>query len=314
MRAVWGAAVLAAMGAVAAHADIDPANGVMFPVVVDAAAKTGGDGIKSGDAFYEQTLRSAKAVRITADLPVVYKSYSRWVGNLAPASKNALVVKAGQLLVAAQHGGVEIFCTTVSDKTNDTLGRIYEIAVCLKDDNNDGVFDAAINFESYPYRVRLPYEIGAIFKTDWQPVSVAYDVLAPADIPPIRLSMRYAVREKPQHSIILSALLKQMEAHIEATICWPDVMLAETAGRIGECGIMDWFALKDVISNEPNAKGMLSLPDVSLTWQRNEDATLKVEVSKPLSAGPALLTTGSWIVMGTEIRNGTLVVKITPQR
>jgi hypothetical protein len=309
MRGILGIVAAAVLNAAAAQAGIDPAKAVLFPVVIEAATLTGGDALKPQDVFYEQTLRSAKAVRLKSDLHLTYKTHSRFWGSLAPASDNPLTVKAGQLFVVAQRAQIEIYCTTVSDRTGDTLGRVYEIAVCLKDGDKDGVFDAALNFESYPYRARVPYEIGAFWRDDWQAVSAGYEALAPAEIPAVRLTFRY--RLHTVESAILSALGVRT-AHLETAICWPEALLAQTAGRNGICGTMDWFALKDEIPTDAKAKGTLSASGMTVDYERNPDGTLRARVPVPLAAGPAMLSTGMWLVLGTELREGILTVKLTP--
>jgi len=313
---VWGkiAVVLVLLtGNAAARTELDPAKQAMFPVIVDAATMQGRDGLKSGDVFYEQTLRSAKAIRLKTDLPLMYKTRDRGLGWIAGSRQEPITIKAGQIFVVARYAGAEIYCSSVSDKIDDNLARIYEVAVCLKDGDGDGKLEQALGFESYPYRARVPYEIGGIGQGGWLPVNVEYEPIALSDIPPIHLSFHYRVFHAEQQGMLSSLLIGSlMTAQLTADICWPQALLSQTAGVGGECGIMNWFALKDAISTEPNAKGTLSVPEMTVVWQRNQDATLKAEMITPVPAGAAMLSTGSWIVFGGELRAGRLLVKITP--
>lgn len=221
--------ILAALSGLAAFA-IAPAAaaaGPLFPVVVAAPAAVETP-IGSGRLF-TQAVRPASAVRTTSDNQI---SYVARLVDRKMFGGGGLTLPANTLFVQATFDGQTAYCAAVAPKKENLL-TFFDVGLCLRDRDADGVFDEQMVFEP-TQRMRTAYEItpGAALggPPSWAPAKVAYAAVAAADVPSGELRISYEA----------SRINVRGRGALRLELCWPDVLVVPGAVKAGQalCGIL----------------------------------------------------------------------------
>lgn len=302
---------------------------VVFPVVIDTPVRNGGQGIKSGDAFYDVTLRSVKAVRI-ADA-YTFKDHPRTLDRRNLSGKDSeITLPAGTILVMAIAKDGELYCTAASEGEDSGM-TFYDVGYCARDTDGDGTFDQELVIEPNPWRVRVAYEIhvtaGAVRGTDgpdWRAVKLAYQPIT--DIPPLRIKFFYNFT-KPAG---LFSFASKPRAYYFSGMSWPASLIpAPVRDGAGSKGAdfyigafrSDKFDTKYGVtaSDDPGKETEIATPPFNFKLKINPDNTLDAEVKSAIAPGQALLAVAGrhWTVndyryQGTIMRLRPFVMTSVP--
>jgi hypothetical protein len=265
-----------------------------FPVMIEAPLKLGGQRIASGEAFYEQTLRSSKAVRLKERYVIKYKPRMLDRLNLS-GSDSSIALAAGTVLVLARDLTGEMYCAAASEGEDNWL-TFFDVGYCARDNDGDGLFDQEIVLEQVPWRVRVPYEILGTGTGSWREAKLGYEQVPAADIPVLRIRLGY--NYVMQTSGFLS-FKKKPNAYFTCKLYWPEALELkikrdDTGGasiRVGNFGCDTLIEMN--LRGVPAGAGVqmkVESPPVVFTFTVHEDTTASVEVSSAIPPGSALLT------------------------
>jgi len=201
-----------------AHAESGTDNPVnarlIFPVTVDVPSIHGGEGLKSGDTIYSQTVRSRAAIRLTADHVAKYKPHG--VDGLD--AKGEVTFPAGTIFVLARTGLGEMYCSAKSE-SKDTWMTYHDVGDCVRDADHDGRFDQEIVLGA-PWRKRIPYEMLGIGGGSWVPASIESEPLPQSEMPALQLVIKYQ-----------EASNGRQKGYLSVSLDWPRAMVSEGAGE-----------------------------------------------------------------------------------
>lgn len=219
------AGVLAAL-ACAATAQAGP---ILFPVVVAEPVERERPLPDDGPLF-TQKVRSETAVRVARDAAIAYRPRildRKVFGGAA----GGLTLRAGTVFVEARLVDGRAYCAAVAPRKENLL-TFFDVGLCLRDGDVDGVFDQQLVFEP-TQRIRTPYEVteaAALGAVVWEPTQVAYEALRPEAIPAGEVRITY--RSMPVGVRGRAALRPQL--------CWPAELVLPGAAKDGEplCSIL----------------------------------------------------------------------------
>lgn len=291
---------------------------LFFPIIVDPPSRAGGAGIKSGEAFYEQTLRSAKAVRIKVDYAFEYSPRTLDRLNLS-GKPSSIKLPAGTMLVLARNGVGEMYCAAATEGS-DSWVTFYDVGYCARDTNGDGVLDQEAVVEQTPWRVRVAYEILGTGAATWRETRLAYEPVPEASIPPMRLRIGYNY-VKPSHGLFSSS---GPMAYFACKMYWPDGFELTTASNTGSGGAgFDYGAFGCTMFDQLNkqkvglvagAQTKISTSQVDFSLVANDDTTVNVEFRGTIPAGPGLITIGGrWWNTGNFKYQSTSMHILSPE-
>lgn len=172
---------LCAFGAAtSAAAQVGPEASLTFPIVIDAPASTSARQVVSGGAVFVQTFRPAAAARLNTAYDVKGRQTVSFAG--------------GAVFAAAKLGGADVYCAQGANRGGGLLVK-GNAAVCLRDENHDGVFDGQMFIGSVG-RSQTVFELNARAKTGWSSANAAYTQVADVDLPAGEVRIDY-VYQKP---------------------------------------------------------------------------------------------------------------------
>jgi hypothetical protein len=224
--------LLSATAAIAfgGHAMAEKPRTLAFPIAILPPSQTHWAHVASQAIIASQPFRSLEAIRIKSELPVQVrvKTLDR---KFTSGGSTGASLPAGSIFVLALDGGLQVYCAATASR-KDGWATYYDVGVCLRDDNADGVFDQ-IRAAQPNLRVRTPYEI-TIEKDDvWSPISVAYERLQPDDIPVGAFRVRFFHQK---------GLLSTDRPDARLDLCWaPDTVYPQ--GKEGSrelCSQLEW--------------------------------------------------------------------------
>jgi hypothetical protein len=243
----------------------------MFPIVIDAPASTSARQVASGSAVFAQTFRPVAAARLNT----AYDVKGRQVVSFAE----------GAMFAAAKLAGADVYCAQGANSGGGVLMK-GNAAVCLRDENHDGVFDGQVFIGSVG-RSQTVFELNARAMSGWSSANVAYTQVADADLPAGEIRIGY-VYHKPSIGVT--------GAWAELRICAPKALSksADEALAWARCGAL-------LEADKPNryqdrawidlGKGegqALSFGSIKTTVTVGANGLADAEVT-PFKSGPAVL-------------------------
>lgn len=258
---------------------------ISFPVVIDPPAVSGGEGVKTGGIVYQQFLRSAKAIRITADHIVTYQ-------RAGEKSETQIKLPAGTLFVLARDKSGEMYCaanasgwTALLVLLRPLVKTFYDAGVCIRDTDFDGTFDQEIVVDQAPRRTRIAYEILGTGTSDWKAVSLAAEQVEASQIPASDIRITY------EH--FSGGLFGKPKGVLHFMVCWPKSMVSEEASDDSNkrcANLMADARGKGVgIGAGDGAHSALASRLFAIETDMDKDDRLTVAVKQAPAAGPAQL-------------------------
>jgi opacity protein-like surface antigen len=291
---------------------------VAFPVRIEAATRSGGQGLKSGEAFYELALRSVKAVRIAEPYTFTYRPRTLDRRNIN-GSDSSITLPAGTILVMAVAKDGELFCTAASEGEDSGM-TFYDVGYCVRDTDNDGIFDRELVIEQNPWRVRVAYEIVSTHGAAWRPTKLAYQPVE--DVPSAQIRFSYHLSKDSGWLFKVKA-----RAYYSGSMEWSEALVLVTKDGLRVGRSADFFIgafrsdgfgdTHSVVASENIGKETeITVPPFGFKLKLNPDNTLDAEVNSGIAPGPALLAVAGrhWTVndyryQGTIMRLMLLSVK-----
>jgi hypothetical protein len=202
-------------GAEAAEPSASDRRLLLFPIMIDAPTSTSARQVASGGVIFAQAFRPVAAVRLNA----AYDVKGRQVVSFA----------AGATFAAAKLGGADVYCAQGANLGGGVLVK-GNAAVCLRDENHDGMFDGQVFIGSVG-RSQTVFELNARAMSGWSPANAAYTQVAEADLPAGEIRIGY-VYHKPAIGVT--------GAWAELGICAPTALSksADEALAWARCGAL----------------------------------------------------------------------------
>jgi hypothetical protein len=302
-RLAVAAAVLATAGAASAQ----ERRSLAFPVMIAPAETTQGP-VAHNDVPVRQPFRSLRAVRLAAPLSITYRP--RVLDRKFTAGGQRTVqVAPDRILVAALDDEGELYCTAATDRPDGML-TFFDVGVCLRDADRDGVFERQLLIEPTS-RIRTAYEIAIDKEAAWAPSQAAYAPVPAAEIPAgdVRLVYSYVGRIG---LFGIGGEHKQVWVHV----CFPEALTLADAGRSqaavgvaaepkpGLCGALAGRPSSGRLANIGGGVALTAKPGVeeavgwgamAATVTRAPDGKATVTLRSAYPPGPAVLgLAGAW--------------------
>lgn len=275
---ILGHSVIPALCAFAV-ASAAQAAGPIFPVVVSAPDRIEAP-IESGPLFI-QAVRPAGAVRATADTQISY--VARLVDRKMFGAGGGLTLRGGTVLVQANFDGTTAYCAAVAPKKENLL-TFFDLGLCLRDIDADGVFDEQMVFEP-TQRMRTAYEItpGAALggPPSWTSAKVAYAPMSEADMPRGELRISYRA----------TRVSVRGRGELRLELCWPEAVVVPGAVKSGQalCGILAPAGTAVARQGDEARHHSREAGDQTLAWGRVAvrltNRTARYEAPWPAGAG-----------------------------
>lgn len=285
-----------------------------FPVIIEAPTIVGGQNIKDGEALYEQVVQSPKAVRLAQAHTFKYSPRTLDRVNVG-GGETAITLAAGTILVVADDKSGEMYCTAASEG-KDSWVTFYDVGYCLRDTDNDGIFDKEIVIEQTPWRVRVAYEILGTGAGVWKDIKLPYERLEVSQIPEIRfrLSYHYTIRRSG-----LFGTVKTPSAYYSCHLVWPATLALSTphensgsGAAFADVGNLNCSQIADsrtqFAGNEISPKGQTKVTALPFAFSLtgNADNSVNAEFESTLPPGMAVL-----IVAGREWNRSDFRFQVT---
>jgi len=279
---------------------------LIFPVMIEdaAPAATKADGRQ---IVLSQPLRPVAAVRTEKDVAVHFKS---GIGQgLTPGGPDwDFTIPAGAILIGAISDRKQVYCASKS--LQDSFFVHYDVGLCLRDDNDDGIFDSLVAVDGGLLRIRSPIEIKYLEDGATQQAAVPYTKLDRSAIPTFDIRISYQYRGN-----FLTKL-----PQLDLGICWPESLPLSTEGVTTDvtCGTSDWLleGRRQAMLNIPlirdiARKGMVTWGPFTVTFSLNPDNTINAHV-EPLKTGPAMLYNRGDVYIGGNTRDAFSILHLGP--
>jgi hypothetical protein len=146
-----------------------------FPVVVSPPDRL--EAPLADEVLFSQQVRSAGAVTVSRDTSIQVPT--------RPGAPDSPTVAQGTMFFVAVMETGPAYCAAVVWKKSD-LFQSYDIGLCLRDSDADGVFDRQVTFSGSPLNTtRTVYEIAVRQKRppDWTATAVPYQAAPLAAVP-----------------------------------------------------------------------------------------------------------------------------------
>jgi hypothetical protein len=193
-----------------------------FPLRAEPSVVNDSVGLQTGAVLYRQALHPLAAIRTPSPVPLHYAA-GKLSGNLD------VTVPAGAVFLSTVFDNSLYFCSAQSLQNSFLLG-VVEVALCLRDTDNDGVADQQIVLGNGGYRVESVFDlVGEQKNVSVTPVSIAYQKISSQELPELALKM----------SVERAAGLFRSGWAVTLQVCVPAEF--STAPKDGvRCAYVDW--------------------------------------------------------------------------
>ncbi|MBO9559959.1 MAG: hypothetical protein J7515_15435 [Caulobacter sp.] len=269
MRLLATLGLFAFGAATSATAQVGTESSLTFPIVIDAPASTSAQQVASGGAVFVQAFRPAAAARLNAAYDV--------------KGRQTVSFAEGAVFAAAKLAGADVYCAQGANRGGGVLVK-GNAAVCLRDENHDGVFDGQMFIGSVG-RSQTAFELNARAKTGWSPASVAYAQVGDADLPAGEIRIGY-VYHKPAVGLT--------GAWAEMRVCAPKA-LSKSIDEALRCGALfeadkpNFYQERVWIDLGGSGDQTLTFGPIKTTVRVGANGQIDAESAVPLKSGPAMM-------------------------